>query len=85
AIQIISHDVESNFYRPSEIISGIHMSKGFGWSRKGRFIEKLPKAKGLGPEGMCKCEICGYEIQHKKGIPCSKLKCPKCKSHMTRS
>ena len=38
----------------------------------------------LGPEGNCFCLNCGNEILHKRGVPCYKVKCPKCGSFMTR-
>jgi len=40
--------------------------------------------KSLGPSGICKCPECGYEIPHKRGVPCFKEKCPKCNVELTR-
>jgi len=31
----------------------------------------------------CACPACGTEVPHKiRGVPCSKLKCPKCGAQM---
>ena len=38
----------------------------------------------LGPGGECFCTNCGAAVPHKAGIPCYKIKCPKCNSFMTR-
>ncbi len=84
AIQIMSHDVEDNYYQPSCVIPGIKISKGVGWQRKGKFIQKLPDAKGFGPGGTCVCSKCGYKTEHKRGVPCSTMKCPKCMNNMAR-
>jgi cation diffusion facilitator family transporter len=84
AIQISSHDIENNYYEPADIIPGIKIGHGFGWQRQGKFMEKIPEAKGYGPGGKCICPKCGNETEHQRGIPCSTLKCPKCKNPMTR-
>lgn len=39
---------------------------------------------GLGPGGYCVCSDCGYREKHRKGIPCSTLKCPKCGTTLKR-
>ena len=31
---------------------------------------------------ICTCPKCGHEISHQRGIPCTKVKCPKCKTLM---
>ncbi len=84
AIQISSHNIENNYYQPTNIIPGVKIGQGFGWQKKGQFIEKIPDAKGHGPSGKCICTKCGYEIEHQRGTPCSTLKCLKCGSPMTR-
>ncbi|MFH0876348.1 MAG: cation diffusion facilitator family transporter [archaeon] len=84
AIQIISHDLENSYYQPRELISGIKIGRSFGWQRKGKFVEKIQEAKGFGPGGKCICVKCGYETEHKRGLPCSSMICPKCKSGMAR-
>ena len=74
AIQIESHDVSSSFFKPE-----FSLGKGFGWQRKGRM-----KGEALGPGGFCVCEKCNYKVKHKRGKPCSSLKCPKCNGRMKR-
>lgn len=77
AIQIKSHDMETGFYKPD-------FGRGFGWQRKGRFEKTIEEASGKGPGGYCVCPKCGYKILHQRGIPCSNLKCPNCKSSLQR-
>jgi len=71
AIQIKSHDIETSFYQPD-------FGRGYGWQRRGKFKGQIESAKGLGPGGYCICPKCDYKIEHKRGVPCSSLKCPKC-------
>jgi hypothetical protein len=49
------------------------MGRGFG--RRGR---------GAGPTGFCICPSCGEKVEHKPGIPCSSMLCPKCGTRMVR-
>ena len=39
---------------------------------------------GAGPAGYCFCSNCGQKAEHRKGVPCSSLACPKCGSRMVR-
>jgi len=77
-IQIVSHEIETSFYKPD-------FGRGFGWQRKGRFKDKIQEASGKGPDGYCICEKCGYKTSHQRGIPCSSLKCPNCDINLKRS
>ena len=77
AIQISSHNFTTDFYQPA-------FGKGFGWQRQEKFKEKTPSASGDGPGGYCVCQKCGFKTEHQAGIPCSSLKCPKCKKPLTR-
>jgi len=77
AIQITSHEVETGFYKPE-------FGRGFGWQRKGRFRGKVEEARGGGPGGYCACPKCDYKIPHERGLPCSTIKCPKCKINLVR-
>jgi cation diffusion facilitator family transporter len=80
SIQIKSHEVETGFYKPAigalGFGGGFGFGHGFGWQRKGRFQDKLEKAKGKGIGGYCVCPKCGYRIPHERGVPCSTLYCP---------
>ncbi len=76
-IQIVSHDVERSFYRPS-------FGRSFGWQRGGRFSGVQKGATGVGPDGKCVCPKCGYEISHQRGVPCASLKCPQCNVNLER-
>lgn len=84
AIQIFSHNVENSYYQPENIIPGIKMGRGVGWQVKGRFVEKVKGAKGHGPGGKCACPKCGYETEHRRGVPCSTVKCPYCGINLAR-
>jgi cation diffusion facilitator family transporter len=76
-IQVASHESGSGYYKPE-------FGKGFGWREKGKFKNKIQGAAGKGPGGDCFCPQCGYEIQHKHGVPCSKMECPNCKINLQR-
>lgn len=77
AIQISSHELQTNYFKPE-------YGRGFCWQRQGRFKDEIKAAQGKGPKGFCICEKCGYKIEHKRGMPCSELKCPKCKINLNR-
>jgi cation diffusion facilitator family transporter len=83
AIQIKSHEVTNSYFEPKDFVSKV-TGKGFGWQKKGRFKEDINEAKGKGPKGNCVCPKCGYKISHKRGTPCSKIKCPKCRINLER-
>jgi hypothetical protein len=38
--------------------------------------------QGDGGADICVCPKCGYKLKHKKGTPCSEIKCPKCGAQM---
>ena len=62
-----------------------HFYKGLQnqkWTGKRRMQGK--NSPGGGPEGFCICEKCGYKIKHERGVPCSTIKCPKCKIPLVR-
>jgi len=83
AIQIKSHDVTDSYFKPKDFVSKV-TGRGFGWQRKGKFKDEIPEAEGKGPEGYCVCQKCGYKVKHERGIPCSTIKCPKCKINLAR-
>jgi len=76
-IQIKSHDISTSFYKPG-------FGRGFGWQRRGRFKDKIKEARGMGPGGYCVCPRCNYRVEHKRGVPCASLKCPKCGINLIR-
>jgi len=47
-------------------------------------MEEGGERLGLGPGGYCVCPNCGYREKHKRGTPCSALKCPKCGTELMR-
>jgi cation diffusion facilitator family transporter len=77
AIQIASHEVATGYYKPE-------FGQGLKWQQKGRFKDEAKGASGKGPAGYCVCEKCGYKIKHQRGVPCSKLQCPKCREPLKR-
>lgn len=77
AIQIISHEMETGFYKPD-------FGRSFGWQRRGRFKGEIREAAGKGTIGYCVCSKCNYKIPHQRGIPCSSLKCPNCNTNLKR-
>jgi cation diffusion facilitator family transporter len=83
-IGIKSHEVESSYYRPLHPISKLEFGKGFGWQRRAKFQNDIKEAQGKGPQGDCVCPECGYSLKHEKGIPCSQMKCPRCKIPLER-
>lgn len=38
--------------------------------------------RGYGGSTVCTCPGCGHSEPHKRGVPCSLTKCPKCKERM---
>ena len=77
SIQIESHDISTGYFKPE-------LGRSFGWQRRGKFKDTIKEAQGKGPEGYCVCPKCNYKIKHERGTPCSTIKCPKCKTNLTR-
>jgi hypothetical protein len=50
----------------------------------GRKLGFLPREKGKrqGGSKQCICLNCGFKQTHKRGIPCTKIQCPKCNTPM---
>jgi len=82
-IQIESHDVTDLYFKPKDFVSKM-TDVGYGWHRKGRFKDEVKEAQGKGPDGYCVCPKCGYKKGHERGVPCSKIKCPKCGMSLAR-
>ncbi len=78
-IQIESDDEihSENYYRSKDPIFHFGVKNRFHWSSQ-------IKKDGEGPGGFCVCPVCGHREVHKKGIPCSTLKCPKCNEGLVR-
>jgi predicted DNA-binding protein (UPF0251 family) len=78
--------IEGGDYRmPGGDGSGLE-GKGPGVGRKrgcGGKCRSLGANVG-GPEGMCICPACGYEMPHMPGVPCIEVKCEKCGAQMVR-
>jgi cation diffusion facilitator family transporter len=73
-IQIKSHDTQTHYFKPN-------FGKSLSWERRGKNNEK---DGGKGPEGICFCPKCDYEIKHQRGIPCHEMICPSCKTRLER-
>jgi len=43
-----------------------------------------PQKPEMGPDGFCICPKCGERIEHRKGVPCKKERCPECETKMVR-
>jgi len=69
-ISLKSHEIKEAYYRGA-------LGRGFGW--RGRM-----RSGALGPGGSCVCPKCGFIMPHKRGVPCARKKCPKCRTKMTR-
>jgi divalent metal cation (Fe/Co/Zn/Cd) transporter len=66
-----------NYYNPKDQVFHFGIKNKFHWSTQ-------TKKGGEGPGGFCVCPSCGYKSEHKKGVPCSTLKCPNCKTELVR-
>jgi hypothetical protein len=51
--------------------------------RTGRKGKNLSRPRGLGGSPECVCPSCGFKQPHKRNIPCSTIKCPKCETFLT--
>jgi divalent metal cation (Fe/Co/Zn/Cd) transporter len=76
-IQIKSHELETNFYKPN-------FGTAFSWQRKFKFKDEIKESQGKGPNGYCVCSKCGYKVEHQKGNPCTNLFCPNCQNKLER-
>jgi len=61
---------------------GLGGGKGQGHVGQGRGRMGGPLAGG--PVGTCLCPECGHREPHERGAPCTRKKCPKCGTTMTR-
>ncbi|MEA3357034.1 MAG: hypothetical protein U9Q67_01220 [Patescibacteria group bacterium] len=48
----------------------------------GRGLGRGAGRKTLGGTAECTCPKCGHKEPHKRGIPCTEVKCPKCGTPM---
>ena len=45
-------------------------------------LMKIAARLGIGGTDTCVCPNCGHQVPHERGIPCNKIKCPKCGTPM---
>lgn len=72
-IQIESHNIGLGNYKTL-----------LGHQREFKHKKQTQERKGEGPGGYCICPKGDYKIKHKKGTPCSELKCPNHKINLIR-
>ena len=56
--------------------------QGFGQGRGSR--QGRRGGGGVGVEGNCVCPSCDNIVGHQIGVPCNKVKCPKCGTLMIK-
>ncbi|MBA7623467.1 hypothetical protein ES703_30863 [subsurface metagenome] len=56
--------------------TGRGLGRGVGRGRMG--------GQSMGPGGKCVCPGCGTKVEHKIGVPCYDMSCPKCGIKMVR-
>jgi len=76
AIQVQSHEMKESYFE--------ELGQGYTWRQKGERFGKNKGEEKAGPGGFCVCPKCGKKIKHKRGIPCSTIKCSKCNINLTR-
>jgi predicted Fe-Mo cluster-binding NifX family protein len=61
-------------------------NRGAGQSgaRGARGLGRMGGSKAAGPAGDCVCPKCGHREPHRRGIPCTQERCPKCGASMAR-
>jgi len=84
AVQIESHGLSTESFQPYEPITGLRVGGGIGWRRRGPLKDATRDANGSGPGDDCVCAKCGSRVKHRRSIPCSSMKCPKCGTLMKR-
>jgi hypothetical protein len=55
-----------------------------GGGRSGNVKQGKGRTVQTAGTGYCVCPGCGEKIEHKLGMPCTSVKCPKCGSSMVR-
>jgi len=81
AVQIENYEYSTSYFKPTEIFS---FRRGFGWQRRWRPDEGNKETFNKKPVDFCICIKCGFKEEHKRGVPCSSVKCQKCGNNMTR-
>ena len=56
--------------------TGRGLGRGGGRGRMG--------GQSTGPGGKCVCPNCGTKVDHRVGVPCYEVNCPKCGTRMVR-
>ncbi len=55
------------------------MGQGAGGGRG-----RMGGQKAGGAAGVCRCPNCGHSQPHERGVPCTRVQCPKCRMPMIR-
>ena len=51
-------------------------------SVRGRGQGRGGPRQGIGGPGYCTCTKCGNRVAHRRGSPCTSMRCPKCGGRM---
>jgi len=82
AIKIQGGDYTTNKKKDLLMIVGMENENRTEPVSRGR--GRMGGLRAAGPAGACVCPECGYRKKHQRAMPCTSIKCPKCKTPMIR-